>query len=85
MMKPTIHLNGTSKDELLRQISEAYDALGTAYDKLSEMAPNGRDYYPQGPDAFHKAQHEHLARVQQVSDIRKELFQLADQIDSEGL
>lgn len=78
MMRPTIHLNGTSKEELSRQIEEAYSALGEALRKLAEMSPNGRDYYPQGADAIYKAQDEHRARMQKVQDIRKELEELAE-------
>lgn len=80
MMKPTIHLNGTSAGELERQIDEAYDALNVAFAALKEMTPNGRDYYPQGPDAIYKAQDEHRARLQKITDVQKELSELAEHL-----
>lgn len=83
-MKPTIHLNGTSKEELERQVEEAYSALGDALCKLANMAPNGRDYYPQGADALYKAQDEHRARMQKITDIQKELEELAEYLAFQG-
>lgn len=75
---PTVHLNGTSKERLLEAIEEAYTAVGVALEKLSETAPNGRDYYPQGPDAINQAQDEHRARLQKLQDVREELEYLAN-------
>lgn len=80
MMVPTIHLNGTSKERLLDALEEAYAAIHTAIEKLGETAPNGRDYYPQGPDALFKAQEEHFARMQKLEDVRRELQELAEAI-----
>ena len=45
MMVPTIHLNGTSHDELLRQILDAKEAIRKAVEALANAAPNMRDYY----------------------------------------
>ena len=47
-MKPIIHLNGTSKDDLLQQYLDAGHALKAALTAMSMAAPNGRDYYPAG-------------------------------------
>jgi hypothetical protein len=52
-----------------------------AIDKLSEAGPNGRDYYPQGDDAFREAQKEHASRLQRLQSVYKELEDLILAID----
>lgn len=52
---PTIHLNGTAKQDLQAGYEAAYRAIGAALDTLAQCSPNGRDYYPQGADALPKA------------------------------
>jgi len=80
MRVPTIHLNGTSKERLLEALEEAYQAITAAQLKLSEAAPNGRDYYPQGPDVILEAVHEHNARVQKLEDVKKEIEHICEAI-----
>ena len=80
MIYPTIHLNGTSKESLLEDIEKAYAAIGEAQQALAQMTPNGRDYYPQGPDAIYKALEEHRQRQQKLEDVRKELQDIAEHI-----
>jgi hypothetical protein len=83
MKIPTIHLNGTAKQDLMDALSDAYFAIGEAQRKLSETAPNGRDYYPQGSEAIYTATEEHRARWQKLEDVRQELDQMRDAIDRE--
>jgi len=73
MRIPTIHLNGTSADALIDQLSEAIDALAVALRRLQDASPNARDYYPQGPHAFTEAQAEHEARWRAIDAVRREL------------
>lgn len=80
MQTPTIHLNGTSKEALLEQWEEAYNALRIAIEKLAAAAPNGRDYYPQGPDAFAKATEEHRERLRKLTTVHAELQELAETV-----
>jgi len=80
MMTPTIHMNGTSRNSLLDEIRDATHALSVAIEKLCAMRPNARDYYPQGQDAFAKAQEEHQSRITAVSAVRQELNALAESI-----
>ena len=47
MIKPTIHLNGTSKDVLAKQYNDAVVLLRGALQAMEDAAPNARDYYPQ--------------------------------------
>lgn len=84
MQLPTIHLNGTSKSSLLDALSEASNYLDAAYDKLKLCAPNGRDYYPQGPAAFTQADKEHMDRLRRLDAIKDEVDKLTMAIDEIG-
>lgn len=44
MMKPTVHMNGTSAAELFKQLTDARSAIRIASDKVAAAWPNGRDY-----------------------------------------
>jgi hypothetical protein len=81
MMIPTIHLNGTAKQDLMDALSDAFFAIGQAQRKLESTIPNGRDYYPQAPDAVYKATEEYCARWQKLEDVKRELDQLREAID----
>jgi hypothetical protein len=80
MMIPTIHLSGTSADELFRQVAEAGGALRRALDAMTAAEPHGRDYYPQGPAALPAALREHRNRIELVRAILAEYQQLAEAI-----
>jgi hypothetical protein len=84
MTVPTIHLNGTSKARLIDALCNASDALNAAYAALRETAPNGRDYYPQGPAALPAATNEHLDRLRRLDAIKAEIDALAQAIDQQG-
>jgi len=77
---PTIHMNGTSKKELLEALQTAYLAIGEAKKALAQTSPNGRDYYPSGPDAINKAQDEHFDRMARLISVQKELAEIAEGI-----
>lgn len=77
MTIPTIHMNGTNRNRLLDDICGATNALREAIRKLCETGPNGRDYYPQGPDAFRAAQAEHQSRLERLGSVQTELEALA--------
>lgn len=78
---PIVHLNGTSKQYLQEQIETAYSALNAAYDALKKTAPNGRDYYPLGPDAMKRAQDQHTNRLIRLTNTMKELELIQNMID----
>ncbi len=80
MIAPTVHLNGTGREELERQLRVAYEALGAALVLMADAAPHGRDYYPQGTAAYLEAALGHQRRVKAVSDSRDELLQIFDAI-----
>lgn len=65
---PTIHLNGTSFTDLRDEYAAAYDAIDKAIDALAAATMNGRDYYPQGADAFYKARDERQAALDKLRE-----------------
>ena len=73
MILPTIHLNGTSKEQLLAPWHTTVHLLQKAQKSLQEAAPNGRDYYPQGAEAMRQAEAEHLTRMMRLEQLIKEL------------
>jgi len=80
MMHPTVHINGTSKESLTKQWCDAHEACREALRKLAEAAPHGRDYYPQGPDAYYQAREEHVARMQKIQDVINDMAYLAEEV-----
>lgn len=84
MIHPTIHINGTSKNELLEQWNNAYGALIDARRALTNAAPNGRDYYPQGLSAITTAVAEHEARVFKIDSILNEIENLRERATGAG-
>jgi hypothetical protein len=80
MMLPTIHMNGTSARALLEGYCDAISAIHDALDALARAAPNGRDYYPQGPDTCALADAEHDARKRALVGVLDELQTLAEHV-----
>lgn len=80
MIFPTIHLNGTSKNQLSEQWMRATDAVREAMRIVQEEGPNARDYYPQGQDVFYKAQAEHVERLRKLDDVYNELRQIMEHV-----
>lgn len=76
LIKPTIHLNGTSREQLLEGYCDAIDALHAAGRKLAAAYPNGRDYYVQGPVATTRAMSQHEARMAKLKSVIAELEEI---------
>ena len=76
MIIPTVHLNGTSKAELIRQVSDTVEALDAAIRALEKTYPHGRDYYRQDRSAISEAVREFQARQSRLLDVRAELLEL---------
>ncbi len=76
---PTIHLNGSSPQHLLDQLIEARRSVREATDALVASAPNARDYYPQGPEAFTAARKAHET---QQANLNAVLAYLTRQLDA---
>ncbi len=80
LTKPTIHLNGTSAERLYNDLDEARRAARDLLRALEDCAPNARDYYPQGADAFSRARMEHQVRIEAVRQIQYELNELHEHV-----
>lgn len=80
---PMIHTNGTSKHRLVEELTDAVEAIEAAYQAIKQTAPNGRDYYPFGPDAFNAATNQHQNRLRKIDEVRNELEQLIAGIESQ--
>ena len=83
IQSPHVHSNGTSKDYLLDRLCEASQALDKAFEALRLTVPNGRDYYPLGPDAMATAQAQHESRTRRLDAIKSEIDQMAAAVDSQ--
>lgn len=77
---PTVHLNGTSEQELRSQLKEAAIAVTTAMEALRHAAPHGRDYYVQSDTACNEAIKEHCARLDRLSSVYDELVEIHEAI-----
>ena len=83
MIKPTIHLNGSSPERLRDGYRNARRALHKAMEAINEAAPNGRDYYPQGENAFNVAAKEHYERVARLKETLEELNALEEHVQDQ--
>ena len=82
MERPTVHLNGTSREALSLAYEGAAEALRLALVALGEVAPNARDYYPAGPGAYGRALREHASRVDRLKSVRDELVSLWEGLEA---
>ncbi len=82
-MMPTIHLNGDTPERLMDDLLAAGKALRAAMKALQEAAPNSRNYYVQGPDAYGKAAKEHASRQQRVQEVYNEIVEMAEYISEQ--
>ena len=74
---PIVHSNGTSREELVDQLREVTRHLRRAQDALALATPNGRDYYPGGPELFQAARGEHRERALKLADLKDEINAMA--------
>ncbi len=68
---PTLHINGTGAETLRAEYEALFEALAVAEARLLAATCNGRDFYPQGPDAYYAARFERdgmLAKLREVID-----------------
>lgn len=73
---PTIHMNGTSAEELRDGYAAACDALNTALEALQAARPNRRDYHTRAPEVWAAASKEHERRMHRLADTKHELITL---------
>lgn len=84
LIVPRVHLNGTSKKELVDQTVKACAAAEKLLSALANMAPHGRDYYVIGGGVFPEAQKQHESRRDRVHSVLAELQVLMVEIDKQG-
>ena len=70
---PMVHMNGTSRGELIEQYQNASVALYEALQMLNRASPNARDYYPMSPEAFDIARRQARARYERVNGALTEI------------
>lgn len=73
---PTIHLNGSSPARLRDDYTAARNAVEDALRKIAAIGLNGRDYYPQGNQAYQKAQLQMTSQLERLTSVRTELERL---------
>ena len=73
MALPTVHLNGTSREELVSLRLDAVDAIRQAVVALRKAAPHARDYYVQDPNTYQAAREVWEARQDRLEDVAEEL------------
>jgi hypothetical protein len=84
MMIPTVHLNGTSKGNLLAELDTAVAALNGAYDALRQVTVHGRDYYVQGDAAYPQARTEMDRRLVKLAEVQAELIEMRAAVNKQG-
>lgn len=80
VVAPIVHLNGTSRADLSRQFTTAYQAMIEAVEAAADASPNERDYYL-NPGSFAVAMAEHRSRMERLSAVRDEFLALAIGVD----
>lgn len=83
MRTPTVHLNGTGREELLQRYLAAADAVEAALVRLMETTPHPRDYYVQDDQAWRLAMVEHQERVHALMQVKRELEGLYLSVDGQ--
>jgi hypothetical protein len=80
MIYPTIHSEGTPREELLQAATEGIAAVWRALEATSAAAPHARDYSPQGPTAYHDALRDYVYLMDRQVSVLKDLQGLARHI-----
>ena len=84
MRAPTIHLNGTAKVDLLNEHEAAIRAVSNAIETVNLITVHGRDYYPQGAEAYAEARQEMNVRLDALRTVRDGLLVLWQEIQAQG-
>lgn len=80
LIVPTVHINGTSKTQLVADLEAAQKALDAAFAAMCGAMPNGRDYYPQGNEAHGNAMKQMRARLDKLIEIQTEITQIIEAV-----
>lgn len=77
---PVVHLNGDTKETLLRGYEESYHVLNQALEVMRMMAPNGRNYYPLGNAAYGEAADQYREMCKRIHDTQVEIHAIMEGI-----
>jgi len=78
---PIVHLNGTSRDDLLCGYLEVKRALTETLNRMNEHYPHERDYYVSpDPAAYIKARQQHVDRQLRLKELIAEYDALAESV-----
>lgn len=80
VMIPSVHLNGTSKQELIQSNLAAKNAITEAIIHVQRSAPNGRDFYPQSTNAIITAVAEHWERINKLKKVRDDFEKILEKL-----
>jgi hypothetical protein len=81
---PRVHLNGTSRGELLKQLVDAQDAVLAAITAVGNALPHGRDYDVINDDAIDIARSHHRTRITMLEQVLAELQVLSAGVAAQG-
>lgn len=85
MRAPSIHLNGTSGEQLCEAWAVAAEKLREAWHSVRAAAPNERDYYPQGDDAWREAMREYNVLLYKLGDVYTEVSEMYHAIEEQNV
>ena len=79
MHLPVPNINGTNREDLLKDHIQAMHALRNAISHVSAIAPHGRDYQTVAePGALYAAQREHADRLKMLRVVLAEIETIAE-------
>ena len=82
LIAPRVHLNGTSKNELLEQLITVGASLRQTMTHLRDASPHARDYYVINSNAYTRARSEFEDRYARVKSVYAEIVAIAEAIQT---
>ena len=84
MIYPRVHLNGTSRKELLEQLESAGRAVIAARKALANSFPHARDYYVVSDSAYTQARAEWNVRLALLTTLRNDILDIYQNVEAQG-
>lgn len=81
---PTVHMNGTGKEDLVLQMENVYQTINATIDAMCLSRPHGRDYYTQGDNALQVAQKQWEVRMDSLLKIKEDVTGIVTKIYDQG-
>ena len=74
-MKPLIHLNGNSKESLLKELKTAKESINNSIVRVEELTVHSRNYYPleNGDNQFQKDCSQVVGWLKELNSIEKQI------------